>query len=145
MLVTEYVEHYHLARNQQGLDNLLIDRVHQSAANANSSAPVSGKAWRDGGVDDSVGCWTSRTRRVWFEFWAPQRGRKGDGISAMFDGAGRVLARMSSLHECPFEFHSGRQAATDACLCQGVPHELIHPHNPAEARVFIPADAYCSR
>jgi putative transposase len=39
-LVTEYVEHYHRERNHQGLDNMLIDRVEQGAANQNSRAPI---------------------------------------------------------------------------------------------------------
>ena len=39
-LVTEYVEHYHRERNHQGLDNMLIDRVHQGAASSNSNAPI---------------------------------------------------------------------------------------------------------
>lgn len=39
-LVAEYIEHYHLERNHQGLDNLLLDRMHQGAANSNSSAPI---------------------------------------------------------------------------------------------------------
>jgi putative transposase len=40
LLVAEYVEHYHLERNHQGLDNMLIDRVEKRAANDNSSAPI---------------------------------------------------------------------------------------------------------
>jgi hypothetical protein len=36
----EYVEHYHLERNHQALDNLLIDGTDQGAANSNSSAPL---------------------------------------------------------------------------------------------------------
>jgi transposase InsO family protein len=40
LLVSEYVEHYHLERNHQGLDNMLIDRVEQGAANENSSTRI---------------------------------------------------------------------------------------------------------
>jgi transposase InsO family protein len=40
LLVAEYVEHYHLERNHQGLDNMLIDGTDQGAANSNSSAPI---------------------------------------------------------------------------------------------------------
>ena len=40
LLVAEYVEHYHLERNHQGLDNMLIDRVEKRAANDNSTTPI---------------------------------------------------------------------------------------------------------
>jgi hypothetical protein len=39
-LVAEYVEHYHLERNHQGLDNMLIDRLEQGASNDNSRTPI---------------------------------------------------------------------------------------------------------
>jgi putative transposase len=40
LLVAEYIEHDHLERNHQGLDNMLIDGAEKRAANDNSSTPI---------------------------------------------------------------------------------------------------------